>query len=154
MKFRFEAKIYKVGINPCVKVPVGITDKMIPAKGYIPVRGKIENHSFRQTLVPVKNEPYRLYVNGPMLKGAKVEVGNRVGFRIEQDFNPRNRSVMMPPAFKRKLEENNLTAAFKKLVPSRQKEILKYLSYLKTEEALMRNVDKVIDSLKEKIRFK
>ena len=42
MKFSFDAKIYKVGINPCVDVPLHITGKMIPEKGYIPVKGKIK----------------------------------------------------------------------------------------------------------------
>jgi len=55
MKFRFEAKIDKVGINPCVKVPTRITRLMIPEKGYIPIKGKIEKYNFRQTLVPVRD---------------------------------------------------------------------------------------------------
>jgi len=40
--------------------------------------------------------------------------------------------------------------AFKKLTPYRQKEIVRYLGSLKTEEALQRNIEKVIASLKEK----
>lgn len=40
MSFSFKAKIYKVGINPCVDVPNNITRK-INKKGYIPVKGTI-----------------------------------------------------------------------------------------------------------------
>jgi len=148
MKFKFKARIYKVGINPCVKVPSSITRKMVPTKGYIPVKGKIENHNFLQTLVPIKNEGYRLYVNGPMLKGADVNVGETVNFTIEQDKAAhKNRNVPMPKQFSAKLKENNLMQEFKNLIPSRQKEILKYLNNLKTEESLMRNIDKVIKAL-------
>lgn len=137
-----------VGINPCVKVPSSITGKMVPTKGYIPIKGKIENHNFLQTLVPVKNEGYRLYVNGPMLKGANVTVGETVNFTIEQDKAAhKNRSVPMPKQFSAKLKENNLVQEFKNLTPSRQKEILKYLNNLKTEESLMRNIDKIIKAL-------
>src|SRR5688572_220582 len=132
----FKAKIYKVGINPCVKVPFAITDKMHATKGYIPVKGKIENHSFKQTLVPVKNAQYRLYVNGPMLKGAGVSVGQTVHFTLAQDLSSPKRTLPMPPLFKKKLVDNKLLPVFKALIPSRQKEILKYLNYLKTEEAL------------------
>src|SRR5436190_20938450 len=101
MKFSFKAKIHRVGINPCVKVPLRITDKLIPAKGYIPVKGTIENHIFQQTLCPVKSEGYRLYVNGPMLQGAKVKVGQTVHFFIEQDSWQRNKNHPMPRAFKK-----------------------------------------------------
>jgi len=89
MKFSFEAKIYKAGINPCVKVPVRITVKMAVTKGYIYVRGKIKGYSFQQTLVPVTNEGYCLYVNGPMLKGSGTKPGDTVKFTIEEDPAPR-----------------------------------------------------------------
>jgi hypothetical protein len=153
MKFSFEAQIYKVGINPCVKVPSHITDQMIASKGYIPVKGKINDHPFEQTLVPVKNEGYRLYVNGPMLKGSDTKVGDTVRFFIEQNFAPKVDSLPIPKLFKKKLEENNLVQEYKKLIPSRQKEILKYLNYLKTEEALVRNIDKVINELKNRNNY-
>lgn len=150
MAFTFKAKIYKVGINPCVKVPTHITKTMKPEKGNIPIKGKIENHSFNQTLVPVKGEPYRLFVNIPMLKGAHVKLGQTVRFSIEQNFTSRKREFPMLSVFKTKLDEHNLHPDFKNLTPSRQKEILKYLNSLKSEDALQRNINKVIDQLKKK----
>jgi hypothetical protein len=114
MKFRFQATIYKVGINPCVKVPSSITDKMTPIKGYIPVKGKIEAHSFRHNLCPVKNAEYRLYVNGPMLKGANVEVGQTVRFILEQNFKPPAavKDFPMHKALKKQLDHHGLHPAF------------------------------------------
>ena len=150
MKFQFRASIYKVGINPCVKVPGRITRQMSPTKGYIPILGKIESHVFRQTLVPVKNAGYRLYVNGLMLKGAGVTLGQTVNFMIVQDFVPREKVYPMVKELKNKLERNNLGAIFSALPPSRQKEMLRYLNYLKTKEALLRNVDKIIRDLRKK----
>jgi hypothetical protein len=150
MAFTFRARIYKVGINPCVKVPKRITDTMKPVKGYIPIKGKIENHAFKQTLVPIKDEPYRLYVNGPMLKGSKVTLGQTVNFVIEQNFMSRKREFPMLKTFKTQLDQHQLHVAFKNLTPSRQKEILKYLNSLKSEEARQRNIDKVITQLKNK----
>jgi len=150
MKFSFKAKIYKVGINPCVKVPLTITAKLTATKGYIPVKGKIQNHFFQQTLCPVKNEEYRLYVNGPMMKDADIKVVQTAHFVIEQDTLERNRNVDMPAEFKKKLEENNLVNTFQQLAPFRQKEICRYLNYLKTEAALTKNIDKMINVLKGK----
>ena len=150
MKFAFKAKIYIVGINSCVKVPLRITAKLKATKGYIPVKGKIEDHFFQQTLCPVKNEGYRLYVNGPMLKGADVKVGQTVNFIIEQDTLERNKNIPMSKEFKKKLEEHKLLSMFQQLSPSRQKEINRYLNNLKTEEALTKNIDKMIKVLKGK----
>jgi hypothetical protein len=150
MKHSFKAKIYKVGINPCVKVPDTITAKLNVTKGYIPIKGTIQGYFFQQTLCPIKNEEFRLYVNGPMLKGGNIKVGQIANFLIEQDTLKRNKNVSIPEAFKKRLEENNLLAAFEQLAPFRQKEITRYLANLKTEDALTKNIDKMIKVLQGK----
>lgn len=147
---RFKATIYKVGINPCVEVPFHITDKMKPMRGYIPVKGKIGNHSFQQTLVPIKNAPYRLYVNGLMLKGSGTQLGDNVNFEIEQDFVPRIRKFPLPPSLKRKLLQEKLLETFLTLSPTRRVEVLRYMAYLKKEESRERHTDSLIRQLKER----
>jgi hypothetical protein len=150
VKHRFTSKIYKVGINPCVKVPRPITEKLKANKGYIPIKGTIDKHFFRQTLVPVKGEEYRLYVNGPMLKGANVKPGDTALFTIEQDTWERNQNHPMPAEFRKKLKQNDLLKKFQQLAPSRQKEINRYLNNLKTKEALAKNIGKMIRVLQGK----
>ena len=147
MKFTFRAKIYKVGINPCTDVPRRITGHMIPQRGYIPVTGHIDNFPFEQTLVPVKNAPYRLYVNGLILKGSGAKVGDTMTFSIAQTTVKR-KDETMPPDLRSKLVRTNLLSTFEQLPPSRQKEILRYLNYLKTAQAKKRNIDKVLSFLK------
>ncbi|HUR66119.1 MAG TPA: YdeI/OmpD-associated family protein [Chitinophagaceae bacterium] len=151
MRFAFKARIYKVGINPCVKVPLSITAKLKADKGYIPIKGTIQHYFFQHTLCPVKGEKYRLHVNGPMLKGGNLKLGDVAHFMIEQDTLERNKNVPMPPIFRKKLAENKLLTAFQALTPSRQKEVNRYLGNLKTEEALNRNIDKLINVLKGKM---
>jgi hypothetical protein len=146
MKFNFRAKIYKVGINPCVEVPRRITGRMIPQRGYIPITGHIDNFPFEQTLVPVKDAPYRLYVNGLMLKGSGAKVGDTLSFSIEQTTAQRKEE--MPADLRSKLVKAKLLSAFGQLTPSRQKEILRDLNYLKTAQAKKRNIDKVLSLLK------
>ena len=145
----FKAKIYKVGINPCVEVPASITRHMHVNKGYIRIKGKIKNHPFQQTLVPVRNKGYRLYVNGGMLQGSASKLGEVVRIFIEQDLAPKNDYQAMPEGFRNRLRLENLHEKFKSLTPTRQKEILTYLNYLKTEVALERNIEKVINQLKK-----
>jgi hypothetical protein len=145
----FKATIYKVGINPCVEVPASVTARMKPIKGYIPVSGKINGHPFTQTLVPVKDGPYRLYVNIPMLKGGKVKVGDVASFTLKQDSSNRSREYSMVPALKKALTSHDLTRQFDNLTASRKKDILKYLGSIKTEDTLMKNINKVIVQLKQ-----
>jgi len=145
MPFTFKASILKTGINPYVDVPAKITAVMTPVKGYIPVKGKINSYFFHQTLVPVKNGLYRLYVNGPMLKGTGLELGDTARFSIEQNLVPRE--FPMPKELKKKLTATHLMPAFKQLSPYRQKEIIKYLGTLKNASTLSKNVDKVIELL-------
>jgi hypothetical protein len=128
-------------------VPRKITAKMVATRGYIPVKGAIQSHPFTQTLVPVKGKGYRLYVNGPMMKGANVRVGQLASFEIEQN-KLKKRDIPTNGMLKRKLAEHGVESAFKNLSPSRQNEINKYLNYLKSEESIIRNIDKVIKGLK------
>ena len=144
----FKATIYKTGINPCVDVPLRISTKLKATKGYIAIKGTINGHSFIQTLVPVKDAPYRLFVNGPMLKGSGTKLGDTVTFSIEQDSTERKEPF--PLAFKKALAVNKLNAVFEQLTAGRQKEILRYLNHLKTKESLQRNIDKVIGQLQGK----
>lgn len=150
MKYSFLSKITKAGINPCVTVSKKITSQLTATKGYIPVKGTIEGLFFQQTLCPIKGEGYRLYVNSPMMKSGNLQVGQIVAFVIEQDALERNKNVPMHPAFKKKLKENKLLDSFLQLSPSRQKEVNRYLNNLKTEEILMKNIDKMILVMKGK----
>lgn len=145
----FSSQIGKIGINPVVDPPNSVLDAIFEqagrSKGAIPVRGKINGSEFIQTLVKYQGV-WRLYINGPMLKGAGLDVGDTAKIAIE--FDPRPREVPMPAklakAFRR---DRNAKTAFEALAPSRRNEILKYLGFLKSDEALDRNIDRVLKQL-------
>lgn len=144
----FKATIYKVGINAVVDVPKTITAKMKAVKGYIPVTGKINGYDFKQTLVSLKDGNYRLYVNMIMLKGGKAQLGDTATFTLKLDKNDRTKDYPMVKALEKELVKNRLVSVFEKLTYSRQKEILRYLANLKTEETKKKNIQKVIFQLK------
>ncbi|SFH41247.1 DUF1905 domain-containing protein [Pedobacter insulae] len=150
MKYSFQAKIYQIGINWAVDVPRDISQKMTPEKGYIRVKGQINRFDFTQTLVPVKNAPYRLFVNLIMMKGGKTAVGEIAVFEIEQNHTHVDKMYPMPKLLADALQHHELTKDFNHLSPTRIKDILKYLSYVKTEETMKKNIDKVILQLKNK----
>lgn len=146
----FKAKIYKVGINAVVDVPHSVSGKMKPEKGYIRVKGTINGFDFATTLVPVKNEPYRLFVNIPMLKGGNTALGDEARFSIKQNFEAKENDYPMLAELEQQLKAKSLYPAFEALTPSRRKDILKYLNYIKTPETLQKNIDKVIKQLEDK----
>ena len=151
----FSAKIYKIGINPYVLLPQIVLDSLFKQagkdKGAIPVRGTLNGNAFTQTLVKYSGK-WRLYLNAPMRKTAGIDVGDTANVKIEYDPEPR--IVPMHPKLQQALAKNKKAKeAFEVLTPSRQKEILRYIGFLKSEESVITNVEKVIQNLLGKGRF-
>lgn len=148
MPQRFSARIYKLDINPCVDVPKRVS-QAFGMRGYVPVKGTLNGRPIRATLVPTGGGRHRLFINGDMRKRTGVDTGDRIHLVVTRDAEPR--IVSMPKAFALALDQNKpVKAAFERLPPSRQKEILVYLSWLKRPETLKRNIEKVIAQLTRK----
>jgi hypothetical protein len=145
---KFKAPIYKTGINTCADVPDAITRKMKPTKGRIHVKGTVNGFAFTKTLVPVKDKPYRLFVNAPTLKGADAAVGETANFVITQDLHKIKKQYTMPPALRRQLQVHKVLKDFKALTQARQQDILKYLSFVTNEATLLKHAHKIIEKLK------
>lgn len=148
--FKFSAKIYQIGINWCVDVPKYITNDLVIEKGKINIKGKIKNFSFKKTLMPVKNSCHILYVNKKMMIGGETALGQVALFEIQQDFDKLVKQYSIPDLLNQYLTEYNLSKEFDRLTHSRKRAILKYISQLKNEESILRNIDKLIVQLKNK----
>jgi len=151
----FHATIDIIGINPFVFLPAKTLKKIFKDagrdKGPVPVKGTIDGHAFIQTLVRYSGA-WRLYINAPMLKASSKKVGDRVSLKVMYD--PTERKVPMHPALSIAFrKDKKAKAVFDKLIPSRQKEINRYLGFLKTEESLRRNVERTLKFLHGKTRF-
>jgi hypothetical protein len=152
---KFKADIEIIGINPFVFVPARILKHLFKQadkdKGPIPIRGTINGHPYKQTLVKYLGA-WRLYVNTTMLKNSPKRIGETVS--IEVEFDPISRNIKPHPklvlAFKENKEAKKI---FDNLPPSRQNEIVRYISFLKTEESVIRNIKRAIDHLVGKDRF-
>lgn len=147
--YSFKAAVYKTGINFAVDVPERIIDALEKIRGYIKVKGTINGFPFRTTLVPVKNGPYRLFTNMIMLKGAKATTGDTVRFALQQDAEIFEQEYPVPALLLKRLKETKLLGAFNALAQSRRKEILRYLQFVKTEETLRRNIEKLIARMEQ-----
>lgn len=153
--FSFSAKIQIIGVNPYVLLPnkvlEDIFEKAGKNKGAIQVKGTLNKKPFIQNLVKYSGK-WRLYLNGPMREAAGIDVGDTAHVKI--DFDPKPRIIPMHPKLKFALEKNKeAKAVFGKLAPSRQKEIIRYISFLKSEEAVDKNIKRAISFLIGKERF-
>src|SRR5262249_13195314 len=143
------------GVNPYVLVPKEILEYLFSAagrtKGPIPLQVMINKTEFDQTLVRYSGK-WRLYLNTPMRKLAKNDVGDII--IISLDYNSKDRIVPLHPIFEQLLSKNKKAKEiFEKLAPSRQKEISRYLNNLKTDQAIQKNVVRAINFLQGRERF-
>ena len=151
----FKAEIKTIGVNPYVLLPAIVLKEMFKQagkdKGPIPVKGKINDHNFIQTLVKYSGK-WRLYLNTPIRKGANADVGDSV--KVEIVFDADERKISMHPKLENALKKDKKARmAFELLSPSRQKEIIRYINFLKTKESIDRNIKKAIQFLSGKERF-
>lgn len=114
-------------------------------KGPIPIKGLINKNPYRQTLVKYTGH-WRLYINTIMLKDSPKRIGETVSISIA--FDPDDRKLKMHPGLEKALSKNKTAKEnFKKLPASRQQEIIRYISNLKTAESVERNITRAINFL-------
>lgn len=147
--YSFQATIEIVGINPYVQVPESILTEIFSQagknKGHIPVVGTVNGLAYQQTLLKYSGL-WRLYINTLMLKNSPKRIGETIEVTIE--FDPSDRTIKPHPKLIAALK-NNLEAKsrFDNLAPSMQKEMVRYISSLKTEESRDRNIERAIHYL-------
>lgn len=152
---KFKATIEIIGINPFVDVPGKVLREIFEQagkdRGHIPIRGTINENAYTQTLVKYKGA-WRLYINTKMLKDSPLRVGEIVTVTVE--FDPADRSIKPHPKLVKALKGNpEARVKFATLKPSRKLEIVRYISFLKKEESIDRNVARVIRFLLGEQRF-
>ena len=109
------------------------------------MKGKLNGKPFIQTLVKYSGA-WRLYLNTPMRKAAGIDVGDLAHVQI--DFDNKPRLIPMHIKLASALERNRKAKEiFEKLAPSRQKEIIRYINHLKSEESIGRNILKIVQHL-------
>jgi len=152
---QFKATLEIIGINPFVYVPEQILKELFTQagkdKGHIPVCIVINNNQHKQTLVKFSGD-WRLYINTTILKNSPKRIGETIDIAIE--FDPSDRSIMPHPEFLRALDQNKeAKQVYESLSASRQKEIIRYISFLKSADSVTRNVQKAMGFLTGKNRF-
>lgn len=148
----FNAKVIKLGINPCVDVPTAVVQNLLKdsnkTSGPVQVKASVNRTPFEANVVKYSGA-WILYLNTQIRLNANVEVGDSV--HVALAYDPKLRMPETPDVLKSALNKNKRAKDAWRLQPrSRRKEVLLYLNSLKTQEALIRNTGKVIRLLLEK----
>lgn len=165
---RFRATVRPDGVNFCVDVPAAVAGALQAVHGRVLLRtepwsgpdagererleriGRWTSEAggwFRTTLVPRRDGPTRLFLDRWMRSAAGgAGAGDAVGLVLRPDEAPRD--VEVPEALLRALDaEPRALEAWAELSPSRRREVCTYLHFLRSEEALQRNVRTFVGKL-------
>ena len=153
---RFKATMKIRDGNPYVLVDAARAKKIKPGwrkplPVLIRVNGKPEK-PWRINMMPAGNGSFFLYLHGDVRKASHTKVGDDVNMEVRFDAKYKNGPTHPMPAWFRVPLSRNAKAkkAWDALIPSRKKEILRYLSWLKSREARDRNVARAIRVLSGK----
>jgi hypothetical protein len=97
-------------------------------------------------MMPIGDGSFYLYLHGDVRAASKTKVGDMVAVAVAFDETYHNGPLHpMSAWFKVPLDANpKAKASWEKLPPSRKKEILRYFSWLKSNEAKQRNVERAL----------
>ncbi len=150
---RFRATIQINNINPYVLVSARRAARL--KKGWrkplpvcVRVNGK-PDQPWRINLMPIGDGTFYLYLHGDVRKASGTKVNDLVTVEVQFDDAYKGGPIHPMPSWFRKALDGNARAKqnWNKLIPSRQKEILRYFSNLKSSEAQARNVQRAMHVL-------
>ena len=152
---KFIAKLEIIGINPFVFIPDEILNEIFEQSGKnkspIPVKGFVNGQKFRQNLMKYLGE-WRLYINLTMLKNSPKRIGELIEISVK--FDEAQRILTIHPDLDQAINESAVALMnFENLIPSRRNELNRYINNLKTEAAIKKNIEKIINHLEGKTDF-
>lgn len=145
----FISTIYKEGVNYLIEVPkeIGLT---FNRSGFIPVRGFIQNKSFKSTMINRRNESFVVFLNADIRKAVSVEEHDVVKASVE--FDPDPRDIAIPEDVELLLSENRVVySTFLNMSNAHRNEILKYILEAKKPESRLRRINKMIDHILSRV---
>lgn len=150
---RFRARIEINGINPYVLVDAGRAQRLKPGwRKPLPVCVRVNGKPdapWHINMMPIGDGSFYLYLHEQVRTASSTSVGDMVDVEVRFDAEYRGGPAHpLPDWFAEQLNHN---AAAKQgwdaLVPSRQKEIVRYFAQLKSAEAKARNLERALHVL-------
>jgi hypothetical protein len=151
LRFTSIMKIYNG--NPYIEISVVQAEQVKKDwKKPMPVLTRINGEPkawWQINMMPMGDGRFYLYLHGLVREASNTKVGDTVTVEVKFDSAYKNGPMHpMPVWFQKALDKHKKAkAAWTELIPSRQKEILRYFSWLKSDEAKKRNLQKAMDVL-------
>jgi len=150
---RFRSKIEINGINPFLLVDANCATRLKSGwRKPLPVKFRVNGTPdipWRINLMPRGDGSFYLYLHEQVRKASDTKVGDVVDIEIQFDDDYKaGPTDPMPPWFSEALErDDRARRGWETLIPSRQKELLRYLARLKSPEAQERNLAQALHVL-------
>ena len=140
----FAAEVYRVGLIRYADVPREVSQAL--GSGHIPVYGFVDRAPLRTTLVPAGNGRHRVAIHGDIYRKLRIDAGAVVEISIELDQE--SREPVLPPALVTALKFSKAAAAeFRAMTTALRRQIVRYLTAVKSEATLERRIAKFITLL-------
>ena len=135
--------------NPFVPVSAARAARLRPGRKALPVLVRVNGKPdppWRINLMPAGDGSFYLYLHGTVRKASGTKVGDKVAIEMDFDAAYHNGPMHpMPAWFKAALaKDTRARANWDQLTPSRRKEVVRYLNWLKSDDAKRRNLEKVM----------
>jgi hypothetical protein len=144
----FSSRIYKVGLIRYVDVPADIS-KRLDGGAHVPVAGEVDGVPLRTTLVSRGRGAYRLAIHGDIRKKLRVDSGAVVEVAIALDEH--SREPELPPALVLALRNApRAQQKFRGMTTALRRQIVRYLTAVKTQETLERRAVKLVARLERR----
>ena len=144
----FSGRIYKVGLIRYVDVPDDISTKL-DGGAHIPVAGEVDGVPLRTPLVSRGSGAYRLAIHGDIRKKLRVDSGAGVEVAIAVD--EQSREPELPPVLALALRNApRAQQKFRGMTTALRRQIVRYLTAVKTQETLERRVVKFVARLESR----
>lgn len=150
---KFQAAIEIRGVNPYVHISAARASAVKDGwRKPLPVLMRINGEPetpWRTCMMPAGDGSFYLYLHGPSRKHSRTQVGDRVIVEIVCDSSYRGGPARLPKWFASALAKTpKAKKAWAVLTPSRKKEVVRYLSSLKSPETKARNLAKAMQALR------
>ena len=152
---RFQAIIRIYNGNPYILMSAARAQSLQPGwRKPMPVTVRINGlpeKAWPINMMPIGDGSYYLYLHGIVRKSSGTKVGDRVGVEVAFDDGYKTGPQPMPAWFRKALKAApDAEKAYRALIPSRRKELVRYLARLVSREARDRNVSKALEVLSGK----
>lgn len=141
-----------IGVNPYVRVFADEARSLKPNwRRPMPVLVQVNGHPndpWHINMMPIGNGDFYLYLHADVRKASNTKVGDEVEVRVQFDKGYKGGPTDLPDWLLAVIETDEIVNKnWNNLSPSRQKEVVRYLTNLKSVEARMRNLTKLKEML-------